>query len=227
MQQATATIPIVSIGASDPVAIGLVKSLARPGGNITGVTNLTGELGPKQLEMLIAMTSTATPKVTRVAVLLNPTSPSSAMRVQGIEAAAKTFGIHILPVEAQNPAQIDAAFAKMRQQNAGALIVLLHSFFNQRSQQIAELAAKHRLPSMTSASVYPESGCLMSYGTNLYENFRRGAYFVDRIFKGTKPADLPFEQPTRFDLVINGKTAKALGLKIPQGLLISADRVIE
>ena len=129
MQQATATIPIVSIGASDPVAIGLVKSLARPGGNITGVTNLTGELGPKQLEMLIAMTSTATPKVTRVAVLLNPTSPSSAMRVQGIEAAAKTFGIHILPVEAQNPAQIDAAFAKMRQQNAGALIVLLHPFF--------------------------------------------------------------------------------------------------
>ena len=227
LQQATATIPIVSAGTSDPIAIGLIKSLARPGGNITGVTNITSELAPKQLEMLLAMTAAAVPKVTRVAVLINPTQASGNTRTESIEAAAKRFGITILRFEAQNPAQIDTAFSSMRQQKAGALIVLLNPFFQQRSQQIAELSTKYRLPSMTSASFYPEAGCLMSYGTNLYEHYRRAAYFVARIFKGAKPADLPFEQPTKFELVINGKTAKALGLKIPQSLLIFADRVIE
>ena len=227
MKNATTTIPVVSAGTSDPVSIGLITSLARPGGNITGLTIIALDLAPKQLELLLAMASGTGPKVTRVAALLNPTSPPQYVRLRGIEAAAKTIGINILPFEAQDPAQIDAAFARMRQQNAGALIVFLHPFFQERRQQIADLAAKYRLPSMTGSNIFPEAGSLMSYGTNLHGHFRRAAYFVDRIFKGAKPADLPFEQPTRFELVINGRTAKALGLKIPQGLLISAERVIE
>ena len=233
LKKATATIPaipaipIVSAATSDPVSIGLITSLARPGGNVTGVTGLTNDLAPKQLELLLAMVAGKVPKVTRMAVLMNPESASNFTRLQSTEAAAKKLGVTIVPVEARDAAQIDAAFAKMRQQNAGALLVFLNPLFQQRSQQIAELAAKFRLPSMTGASVYPEAGCLMSYGTSLYEQFRRAAYFVDRIFKGAKPADLPVEQPTRIELVINGRTAKALGLKIPHALLISAERVIE
>ena len=229
-KKATTTIPalpIVSAATSDPVGIGLITSLARPGGNVTGVTSQTADLAPKQLEFLLAMVAGKVPKVTRVAVLMNPGTASHFIRLKNTEAAAKKLGVTIVPVEAQDAAQIDAAFAKMRQQNAGALFVFLSPLFQQRSAQIAELAAKYRLPSMTAASVYPEAGCLMSYGTNLYEQFRRGAYFVDRILKGAKPADLPFEQPTKFELVINGRTAKALGLKIPHALLISAERVIE
>jgi len=134
-------------------------------------------------------------KVTRVAVLINPASASHYTRLQSTETAAKTLGITILPVEAQDVAQIDAAFVSMRKQNAGALIVVPHPFFQQRSQQIAELATKYRMPSMTSASIYPEAGCLMSYGTNLHEHFRRAAYYADKVLKGAKPGDLPIEQP--------------------------------
>ena len=227
LKNATATIPIVTAAIGDPVSIGLIKSLARPGGNITGVTNVSGDLAPKQLELLIAMVAGATPRVARVAVLINPAAAPHYERLQSIQVAARTLAIGIVPIEAQNPAQIDAAFAAMQQQGAGAVFVLVHPFFQQRSQQIAELATKYRLPSMTGASIYPEAGCLMSYGTNFYEHFRRAAYYVDRIFKGAKPADLPFEQPTRFELVINARSARALGLKIPQALLISADKVIE
>ncbi len=167
------------------------------------------------------------PKVTRVAVLINPASASHYTHLQSTEAAAKTLSIAIVPVEAQDAAQIDAAFAKMRQQNAGAVIVILHPFFHQRSQQLADLAAKTRLPSMASASLYSEAGCLMSYGANLYEHYRRTGYFVARILKGRKAAELPVEQPTQFALVLNLKTAKVLGLKIPQSVLIRAERVIE
>ena len=226
-KKATTTIPVVSAATSDPVGIGLITRLARPGGNVTGVTSITTDLAPKQLELLLAMVAGKLPKVTRVAVLMNPEVASHALRLKSTEAAAKTLGVTIVPVEARDAAQIDAAFATMRGQNAGALFVFLHPLFQQRSGQIAELAAQFRLPSMTGASVYPEAGCLMSYGTNLYEQFRRAAYFVDRIFKGAKPADLPFEQPTRFEMVLNLKTAKSLGLKIPQSVLIRADRVIE
>ena len=227
-QRATSTIPLVFVGPGDPVRIGLVKSLARPGGNITGVSNNTNEISGKRLQLLLEMTAGVAPKVSRVAVLTNPHTPANSLGFEQVRvAAAKTLGITIVPVEAQDAAQIDAAFARMRGQNAGALFVFLNPLFQQRSAQIAELAAKFRLPSMTGASVYPEAGCLMSYGTSLYEQFRRAAYFVDRIFKGAKPADLPFEQPTKFELVINARTAKALGLAIPQALLISADKVIE
>ena len=227
LKNATATIPIVTAAIGDPLSIGLIKSLARPGGNITGVTNVAGDLGPKQLELLLAMVAGANPRVTRVAVLINPAAAPHYERLQSLEAAAKTLGIRIVPVEAHTPAQLDTAFAAMRQKGAGALFVLVHPFFQQHSQQIAELAAKSRLPTMTGASIYPEAGCLMSYGTNFYEHFRRATYYVDRIFKGAKPADLPFEQPTRFELVINARTARALGLTIPQALLISAGKVIE
>ena len=227
MQKASTTIPVVSVAIGDPVGIGLIKSLARPGGNITGVTNISTDLAPKQLQLLLAMVAGGAAKVTSVAVLLNPASRNHQARLRSTEAAAKVIGINILPFEAENLAQIDIAFARMRQQNAGALLVLAHPLFHERRQQIAELAAKYRLPSMAGSNIYPEAGSLMSYGANFYEHFRRVAYFVDRIFKGAKPADLPFEQPTKFELVINARTARALGLTIPQSLLISADKVIE
>ena len=227
IKNATTTIPVVCVAIGDPLALGLIKSLARPGGNLTGVTNIAGDLAPKQLELLLTMVAGASPKVTRVAVLIHPTSATHRSFLQSVETAAKQLGVSIVPIEAQTPEQIDAAFTRVRQQNAGALLVLVHPLFQERRQQLVDLAAKARLPTMTGTSVSPEAGGLMSYGTNFFEHFRRAAYFVDRIFKGAKPADLPFEQPTRFELVINGKTAKALGLKIPQALLISAEKVIE
>ncbi len=223
LQKATATIPIVIVSAGDPVASGLVKSLARPGGNITGVSTLNVDLGPKRLEMLLGMA----PKVSRVAVLVNPSNQATIKTLASIQAAGLKLGVKILPVEAQTPQEIDHAFSLMRQQNAGALMVLLIPLFQQQKNQIAELAAKHRLPTMTADRVYPEAGCLMSYGANLADSIRRTAVYVDKIFKGAKPADLPVEQPTKFELIINRKVAKALGLKIPNSLLVSAEKVIE
>ena len=227
-QNATGTIPIVMGSSADPVDNGLIKSLARPGGNMTGLSDLGGELAPKRLEMLLAMTAAARSGAPRIALLLLNTSGSSSIRTRdNVVAAGKTLGATILPFVAATVAEIDTAFAAMRAQKAGALIVMLIPFFQQQREQIAQLALKYRLPSMTADRQYPEAGCLMSYGPNLADNFRRAAYYADKIFKGAKPADLPVEQPTRIELVINGKTAKALGLKIPQGLLISAERVIE
>ena len=222
-QQATTTIPIVMSTALDPVGAGLVRSLARPGGNITGILNLSGDLGPKRLEMLLAIA----PRRSRVAVLHSPSNPAIVKAVESIQAAGSKLGVAILPLAARTPLEIDSAFSAMRQQKADALIVFLQPLFTQQKAQVAELAAKHRLPSMTADEVYPAAGCLMSYGTNLAGIFRHVATYVDKIFKGAKPADLPVEQPTKFELVINGKTAKALGLTIPQSLLVSADKVIE
>ena len=226
-QKATGTIPIVMCTAADPVGNGLIKSLGRPGGNMTGLSDMSGELAPKRLEMLLAMTAAARSGTPRIALLLNPGSPANIRGREIVLAAGLTLGAAILPFEARTVADIDAALSAMRQQKADALLVLLHPFFQQQREQIAQLALKHRLPSMMADRVNAEAGCLMSYGPNVAENYRRAAYYIDRIFKGTKPADLPVEQPTRIELVINGKTAKALGLKIPQSLLISADKVIE
>jgi putative tryptophan/tyrosine transport system substrate-binding protein len=227
-QSATATIPIVMGSSADPVDNGLIKSLARPGGNMTGLSDLGGELAPKRLEMLLAMTAAARSGAPRIALLLlNTTRPNSLRTRDSVVAAAQAQGATILPLVAATAAEIETAFAAMRALEADALIVMLVPFFQQQRGQIAQLALKHRLPSMTADRQYPEAGCLMSYGPNLADNFRRAAYYVDQIFKGAKPADLPVEQPTRIELVINGKTATALGLKIPQSLLISADRVIE
>ena len=222
-QKATATIPIVMGGTSDPVGFGFVSSLARPAGNITGLSNMAADVRLKQLEMLLAIV----PKVSRVAVLVNPSNTASIKNLEKVQAAAEKRGVKILRADAGTPQEIENAFTWMREQNAAALIVVLDQFLLQQKSQIAELTAKYRLPAVTSDRAYSESGVLMSYGTNLADQYRRAATYVDKIFKGAKPGDLPVEQPTKFELVINSKTAKSLGLTIPQSLLISADKVIE
>ena len=222
-QKATTTIPIVMGSIADPVGNGFVKSLAQPAGNITGLSNMSGDVSPKQLEMLLDMV----PKLSRVALLVNPSNPANIKSLEIVQAAGQKRGVKILRVDARTPQEIDNAFSWIRQQNAGALMMWTEPFFLQQKSQIAELAAKHRLPSMTGDRIYSEAGCLMSYGPSLADQYRRAATYVDKIFKGAKPADLPVEQPTKFDLVINGKTAKSLGLTIPQALLVSADKVIQ
>ena len=222
-QKATTLIPIVMGNTADPVGSGFVRTLARPTGNITGLSGMGGDVMLKQLEMLLSMV----PKLSRLAVLGNPSNTDNIKKVEIVQAEGQKRGVNILRAEARTPQEIDDAFSLIRRQNAGALIVLLDQFFLQQKSQIAELTAKHRLPSMAQDRMYSEAGVLMSYGTNLADQYRRAATYVDKIFKGAKPGDLPVEQPTKFDLVINGKTAKALGLAIPQSLLISADKVIE
>ena len=222
-QKATATTPIVMANVADPVGSGLVHSLARPGGNITGLTNISRELAPKQLQMLLSLA----PKLSNVAILVNPANSFHAAVLDHIRTAARPLGVKVLPVEARTPQEIENAFSMMRQQNAGAAIVQADPFFIVQYRQIAGLAVKNRLPSIAGFGEFPEAGGLMSYGASLTDQVRRAAIYVDKIFKGAKPGDLPVEQPTTFELIINGKTAKALGLTIPQSLLISADKVIE
>jgi len=222
-QKATTTISIVMGSVADPVGNGFVKSLARPAGNITGLANMSGDVSPKQLEMLLSMV----PKLSRVALLVNPTNAANLKSLEIVQAAGQKRGVEILRADARTPQEIDNAFSWIRRQNAGALMMWTEPLFLQQKSQIAELTAKHRLPAMGGDRIYSEAGVLMSYGPNIADQYRRAATYVDKIFKGAKPADLPVEQPTKFELVINGKTAKALGLKIPQALLISADKVIE
>ena len=232
---ATSTIPIVMPFTNDPVGNGYINSLARPGGNITGLADISGELGPKRLEMLLAMTAspasnpaaTKAPKVSRVAFLGPSDNPITRRFLVPLEEAGLRVGVRIVPVYAATPEAIDQAFASIREQKATALILAPFPLYVQQRNQIAQLAAQYRLPVAAPYDNFADAGCLLSYGLDLLDNVRRAATFVDKIFKGTKPADLPVEQPVKFELVINGKTAKALGLKIPQALLISADRVIE
>jgi putative ABC transport system substrate-binding protein len=223
VRKTSATIPIVVASADDPVASGFVKTLAHPGGNITGLWNVGSDLGPKRLEMMLEMV----PNLSRVAVLVNPGSSSNSNGLESIQAAGQKRGVKILPMKAQTPQEIDNAFSLIRQQTASALIVSLNPLFQQQRNQIAELTAKHRLPSIAADRIYAEAGCLMSYGSSLIDGFRRAATYVDKILKGAKPGDLPIEQPTTYELVINMKTAKALGIKIPQSILVRADKVIE
>jgi putative tryptophan/tyrosine transport system substrate-binding protein len=220
-QKATTTIPIVFVVSTDPVGAGLVKSLAQPGGNITGLSNLAGDLSPKHLEMLLALV----PKLSRVAVLLNPGNSAHATILKNVQAASQKAGIKILPVHAQTPQEIESAFSMMVRENAGAVIVALDPLFIQQGAQIAEQAAKHRLPSIFANREYAEAGGLMSYGQNQVDIYRRAAGYVDKILKGAKPGDLPVEQPTRLELLINSKAAKALGLTIPQSLRVSAEMI--
>lgn len=223
-QQATATIPIVMANSDDPVASNFVKSLARPGGNITGLSNLSGEIGAKHLEMLLSVV----PGLSRVAVLLNPANASSsAVVLKSVQSAAESKGIKISRVEARSPEEIETAFARMKHEKAGALILVQDAVFQQQRALIAELAVKNRLPTIFRNPQFAQAGGLISYGPTADENFRRAAIFVDKILKGAKPGDIPVEQPTNFRLVINGRTAKTLGLTIPQSLLIGAERVIE
>jgi putative ABC transport system substrate-binding protein len=223
LQKATATIPIVMATSGDPIGSGFVKSLARPGGNITGLSNLTSDIGTKQLELLVGMV----PKLSRVAILVNPVNPSLATFLKYVQSEAQKAGVMSLPLEARTAQEIENAFTAMNQENVKAVIVATDSLFIGQYRRIAELAAKYRMPSVAQLREFVEAGGLMSYGPNLAEQFRRAAAYVDKIFKGTKPRDLAVEQSTRFELFINGKTAKALGLTIPQSVLLRADRVIE
>ncbi len=222
-QQATRTIPIVMSLVNDPVGSGLVASLARPGGNVTGLTIMSPDLVGKQLELLKAVV----PKVSRVALLRHPDNPASAAQLREAEAAAQALGVRLQTLEARSPQEIDGTFAAMTRERAGALLVIPDTLFWNQRRQIAELAVKRRLPSIRIGEAYAEAGGLMSYGPSYLDVERRAATFVDKILKGANPADLPVEQPTKFELVINLKTAKAIGLTIPQPLLQRAAQIID
>jgi putative ABC transport system substrate-binding protein len=225
-KQATKTIPIVFAVAADPVASGLVTSLARPGGNVTGLSVLAPELVGKCLEQL----KQAVPGVSRVAVLWQPGGHGERtdkdMRKEA-EVAARALGVRLQLVEARGPADLDRAFSDMTKARAGALTVLPSAMLFTERRRLADLAARNRLPAVYPAREYVDAGGLMAYGANVADLFRRAATYVDKILKGAKPPDLPVEQPTKFELVINLKTAKALGLTIPQSLLQRADEVIQ
>jgi putative ABC transport system substrate-binding protein len=222
-QKATSTLPIVMATTVDPVGSGFVKSLSHPATNMTGLSNLTLDIGPKTLEIMVSMV----PKLSLVAVLVNPANPAHAAILKSTQNSAQKLNVKVLPVEARTAQEIERAFSVMARERAGAVIVAIDAFFIQQGRQIADLAAKHRLPSMSGSREYVEAGGLMSYGQNLADNYRRAATYVDKILKGAKPGDLPVEQPTTFELFINRRTAKAIGLAIPQELLLRADRVIE
>ena len=223
LQRATTTIPIVLAYSTDPVGNGFVASLAHPGGNITGLSSSSDDTSPKQLELV----ATVVPSVSRIGLVGNPASPPYADVRKSAQNAAQKVGLTLVTVEARNPQEIESAFAAFGKERVQAFIAAGDAVFFTQRRQIADLALKNRLPSIFSQREYAEAGGLMSYGENLSEFFRRAASFVDKIFKGAKPGDLPIEQPTRFNLVINRKTADALGVTIPPQLYIFADEVIE
>jgi len=223
-RRATGTIPIVMVAAGDPVRRGLAASLARPGGNVTGMTVLSSELAGKRLELL----KQAVPTVSRVAVLWNPDNPGGLPDFQATQAAAQTLKIAVRSVEAQKTADFEQAFKVMTDEKVQGVVALTDPVTsNMAGKVIADLAVKNRLPLMCDLTEFTRSGALMSYGPGLLSMTQRSAAFVDKILKGAKPADLPIEQPTKFELVINLKTAKALGLTIPPSLLLRADEVIQ
>jgi len=220
---ATSTIPIVMTSDTDPVATGFVASLAKPGGNITGMSTQMPELSGKQLELLQEIV----PKLSRVAVIGNSTNAGNANNLQEVERFAKAYKIKLQYLEVQNPKDMEAAFHAARQGRAQAVLVLINLVVASQRAQFVELAAKSRLPVMHFRADFVEAGGLMTYAARQTDLDRRAATFVAKILKGTKPAELPIEQPTKFELVINMKTAKALGIKIPQSILFRADKVIE
>ncbi len=223
-KNATRTTPIVMFLAIDPVGSGLVASLARPGGNITGLTMTAGqEIYGKQLQLL----KDAFPRVSRVAILVNHARPTYARALQEIEIATRALGLQRRVMEIRDPGQFDKTFAAMTTAHLDAIFVPADSMFFQHRARLAHLAAKTRLPAMWGLREHAETGGLLAYATDLNDLARRAATFVDKILKGAKPADLPVEQPTKFELVINLKTAKALGLTIPQSLLVRADEIIQ
>ena len=223
-KNATSSIPIVMIFPSDPVEMGLVASLSRPGGNITGTTFTPGpEIFGKQLQIL----KEAIPHASRVAILWNPADPSFATQKREVEAAARSLRIRLQHVEARGPEEFDSAFSAMARERADALLVGGTSTFLAHRTRIAELAVKSRLPTMYSFRESVEAGGLMAYAVNMADFVGRAAVYVDKILRGAKPADLPVEQPTKFELTINLKTAKTIGLTIPQSVLARADAVIQ
>ena len=220
---ATKTIPIVFAVSEDPVKLGLVASLARPGGNLTGVNFFNAELNAKRLELLRQLV----PGAQRIAVLNNPNIRSGAVAVQDVEAAAPDMGLRVQVVNASTSHEIDAAFATLARDRPDALFVTGNPIFNSRRLQLSLLAARHAIPASYASRDYPEYGGLMSYGTSLAEAFRQIGVYTGRILKGTKPADLPVVQASKFELVINGQTARILSLAVPPALLATADEVIE
>jgi putative tryptophan/tyrosine transport system substrate-binding protein len=222
---ATKTIPIVMVGAGiDPVTAGFVESLARPGGNVTGLTNLGGELGGKRLELL----KEAVPKVARVAVLYDPANPPDVRGVKEVlPAAARALGLTIQPREVRAADGFERVFAALGKERPDGLYVRAGPLMNANVKRIVGFALKSRLPSVYTNREAVEAGGLMSYSADLADSYRRVAYFVDRILKGAKPADLPVEQPTKFELVINLKTAKQIGLTIPPEVIARANRLIK
>jgi putative ABC transport system substrate-binding protein len=222
-KKATKTIPIVMTTIEDPVAMGIVASLARPGENITGLTNLAPELSGKRLDLL----KEAFPKISRVAVLWPPGAAGAVVTFKETEVAARTLGIQLQSLEVRSPEDFEGAFRAATTGRARALLVLQSALTNAHRKLITDLAVKNRLPAMYTQKEYVESGGLMSYGVDARDLYRRAAVYVDKILKGAKPADLPVEQPTKFEFVINLKTAKQIGLTIPPNVLARADKVIK
>jgi len=220
-QRATTTIPIVFALISDPVGYGLVRSLAHPGGNITGISTLVGDYSPKLLELLLAVQ----PKLSRVAILLSPTTGRAQLR--NLWSAAQARGVGTLVIEVQTPAEIEPAFARMAQERVPAVIALSSPTFTMQRRQLAELAIHHRMASVFTIRVFAEAGGLIGYGPDYADQARSAATFVDKILKGAKPSDLPVEQATTLELVVNLKTARSIEISIPKELLLRADRVIE
>ena len=223
LQRASSTIPIVMAYSTDPVGNGLVASLAHPGGNITGLAGSSDDSSPKQLELL----TTVIPNVSRIGLLGNPDTETYSSVLKSAQDAAQKVGLLVVPIEARNPQEIEIAFAALAKERIPAVMVASDAIFFGQRQRIAELALNNHLPTMFSLREYAEAGGLMSYGENIADFFHHAAFYVDKIFKGAKAGDLPIEQPTRFNLVINRKTADALGLTIPPQLYIFADEVIE
>ena len=223
-KRSTESIPIVMVNTPDPVQLGLVVSLGRPGGNVTGTTTLSADVSIKQLELL----KEAIPRAVRIAVLWNPSNPWHPIALKGAEAAARSLAVQLQLEAVRGPEELNAAFAAMTRERAGAVLVLADPMTFYYRSRLADLAAKRRLPAMYSGSRgYVEAGGLMHYWANQADLYRRVGSYVDRILKGAKPGDLPIEQPTKYELVINLKTAKALRLTIPPSLLQRADQVIE
>jgi putative ABC transport system substrate-binding protein len=223
-KNATKTIPIVMTGGGgDPVAAGLIDSLARPGGNVTGLTNLAGELGGKKIELL----KEAAPKVARVAVLYEPFNPSSVIELKEVQSAARALKLTIQPWQVRATGDFDRVLAALAKQRPDGLYVTGGALVNTNQKRTIDYALKSRVPAVYGRREFVDMGGLMSYGADLADSYRRVAYFVDRLLKGAKPADLPVEQPMKFELVINLKTAKQIGLTIPQWTLMKADRVIK
>jgi len=222
-KQATSTIPIVFSFVADPVGSGIVASLARPGGNITGLSTLAAGLAGKRVELLKEIL----PQLSRVAILLNPATPAATQALRETQAIAATWGIQLQPLEVRTPEDFESSFAVASQEHADALITVTDPFTIVHRARIVELAAKSRLPAIYGMRDFVEAGGLISYGANYNEPSRRAAAYVDKILKGAKPADLPVEQPMKFELVINLKTAQELGLTIPPSLLFQATEVIK
>jgi putative ABC transport system substrate-binding protein len=222
VRQATTTVPVVFAASGDPLSFGFVSNLSRPGGNVTGVSSVGADLSSKYVEIL----REAIGSLSAVGVLMNPGHPGHPAYRRSIETAARE-AVRVVPIQAASPSQIEAAFGVLRQARAGALIVLGDGLFFAQAQRIAELAIRHRVPTLFSSREPVRAGGLMSYGPNLAEQFYRAATYVDKILKGARPGDLPVEQPTTFELVINLKTAKAIGLTLRREVLLRADVLIE